>query len=323
MSTERFDIHTHITDQIVAAIEAGAGEFKMPWHRDKGSLLHPMNIASGKGYQGINILSLWVAAEARGFATPIWGTYKQWQAKGAQVRKGERGSAVVFYKELDAPRTEEESGEEAEGKRLFARASWVFNASQVDGFETADATFTPNIFDPSAAVEALLAASGADIRYGGDRAYYNPGADFVQIPEQGRFHGTETMSASEAYDATRLHEIVHWSGAKPRLDRDFGKRFGDHAYAFEELVAELGSAYLCAQLGVTPIARADHAQYLAHWLNVMKEDRKAIFTAASQADKAARYLLGFHTPAPDPSPPTRPAKSIATTVGTGMEGPEV
>lgn len=307
MTTEKLDIHEHITNEIVAAIEAGAGTFKMPWHRSRGSLMSPVNVASGKHYQGINILALWVAAEARGYSAPVWGTYKQWQDKGAQVRKGERSSVIVFYKELDITRTDEQTGEATEDKLLFARASRVFNAAQVEGFELPETEYTPTNFDASAAVEALLAASGADVRYGGDRAFYDPTADYMQIPESGRFVGTETMSAAEAYDATRLHEWVHWSGGKNRLARDFGKRFGDSTYAFEELITELGAAYLCVHLGVTPVARPDHAQYLAHWLAVMKADKRAIFAAAAQADKAARYLLAFrdHAPVP-PRPPNVP-----------------
>jgi antirestriction protein ArdC len=298
---ERVDIHTVITNQIVATIEAGAGEFKMPWHRSKGSLMRPVNIASGKPYQGINILNLWIAAEARQYSAPVWGTFKQWLDAGHPVRKGEKSVLGVFYKDLQVTETDDASGETSERKIGMARAFPLFNCAQVEGFTASDDTFTPSTFDPHPRVEALIAASGARVVYGGDRAFYAPSPDSIHIPEQGRFTGTDTMSAAEAYDATRLHELTHWSGAKHRLDREFGKRFGDKAYAFEELVAELGAAYLCAELDVSPIARPDHAQYLANWLTVMKEDKKAIFTAASQAQRAATYLMGF-APPPDPDP---------------------
>lgn len=301
---ERVDIHTVITNQIVAAIEAGAGEFKMPWHRSKGSLMRPVNIATGKAYHGINILNLWIAAETRQYSAPVWGTFKQWLDAGHPVRKGEKSVLGVFYKDLRVEETDGATGETSERKIGMARAFPLFNCAQVEGYAVADDTFTPSQFDPHARVEALISASGAEVVYGGDRAFYAPGPDRVQIPEQERFSGTDTMSAAEAFDATRLHELTHWSGAKHRLDRDFGKRFGDKAYAFEELVAELGAAYLCAELGVTPIARPDHAQYLASWLGVMKEDKKAIFTAASQAQQAASYLMSFAAPTldDDPSP---------------------
>lgn len=299
----RVDIHAIITNQIIAAIEAGAGEFKMPWHRSQGSLMRPVNIATGNAYQGINILSLWVAAEARGYSAPIWGTFKQWLDAGYPVRKGEKSVMGVVYKDWNVTEENAETGESVEKKVGMARAFPLFNCAQVEGYAPPDTAFTPSVFDPHPRVECLLTASGAEIAYGGERAFYDHLADRVQIPEQGRFVGTESMSAAEAYDATRLHELVHWSGAKPRLDRAFGQRFADKAYAFEELVAELGAAYLCAELGVTPIARADHAQYLAHWLSVLREDKKAIFLAAGQAQRAASYLMAFVPSSPEPEGP--------------------
>lgn len=303
---ERVDIHAIITDQIVAAIEAGAGELKMPWHRAKGSLMRPVNIATGNAYQGINILALWVAAESRGYEAPIWGTFKQWLDRGHPVRKGEKSVTGVFYKDLLVGHTDDATGETSERKIGMARAFPLFNCAQVEGFVAPEETFRPTQFDANARVEALIQASGVAITYGGDRAYYNRTEDRVQTPEAHRFTGTDTMTAAEAYDATRLHELVHWSGAPSRLDREFGKRFGDKAYAFEELIVELGASYLCVNLGVSPIARADHAQYLAGWLKVLKEDKKAIFTAASQAERAARYLMAFapDEPTNDPDRPT-------------------
>jgi antirestriction protein ArdC len=302
---ERVDIHAVITDQIVTAIEAGAGTFTMPWHRSQGALHFPRNVATGKAYQGINILALWVAAERRGYSAPIWGTFKQWQGAGYPVRKGEKSVTGVFYKDLTFSEENADSGETVDKKVGMARAFPLFNCAQVEGYAPpAEEAFNPASFDTHARVDALIAASGVDIVYGGDRAFYAPGPDRVTIPDKERFTGTETMTAAEAFEATRLHEMVHWSGAERRLDRAFGKRFGDKSYAFEELIAELGAAYLCAQLGVTPIARADHAQYLAGWLAVMKEDKKAIFTAAGQAQRAATYLMAFapEDPGFDPGP---------------------
>lgn len=238
MNKERRDIHQEITDQIIAAIEAGASEFCLPWHRTKGSLTRPINVASGKHYQGVNVLSLWVAAEAKGYPTGLWGTYRQWQAKEAQVRKGEKASLVVFYKELEIERENEATGEPVEGRVLMARASPVFNVAQVDGYALPDLEApSPSSFDVVLRAEALMQNSGAAIIEGGDRAFYRPADDTVHLPDRGRFSGTDTMSAQEAFYATGLHELTHWTGAKHRLDRAFGNRFGSRAYAFEELVA--------------------------------------------------------------------------------------
>lgn len=313
MNKERRDIHQEITDQIIAAIEAGAHEFCLPWHRAKGSLAHPINVASGKRYQGVNVLSLWVAADAKGYPAGLWGTYRQWQAKGAQVRKGEKASLVVFYKELEIEREDDATGETTSGRVLMARASPVFNVAQVDGYALPDADApSPSSFDANETAEVLMRSSGATIVEGGDRAFYRPLDDTVHLPDRGRFTGTETMSAQEAFYATGLHELTHWTGAKHRLDRAFGNRFGSRAYAFEELVAELGASYLCAELGVTTNLRPDHAAYIAHWLDIMREDKKAIFTAASAAQKAADYLMAFAPPAPEPDlEPERPVAGTA------------
>jgi antirestriction protein ArdC len=300
MKTDKLDIHQHITDQIVAAIESGVGEFQMPWHRAHGSLMRPVNIASGKRYQGVNVVSLWLAAEAKGFSAPLWGTYRQWQAKGAQVRKGEKSSLIVFYKEHDFERTNADTGETEEARALIARASPVFNVAQVDGYALPEPDDAPPmaVIDPIARADELIRASGAIVREGGERAFYAPEPDIICVPDRWRFTGTATMNPTEAFYTTKLHELTHWSGHKSRLARDFSGRFGSNAYAFEELIAGLGEAYLCADLGVTTAMRPDHAAYVGHWLNVMKADKRAIFTAASQAQSAANYLLAFIEPAP-------------------------
>jgi antirestriction protein ArdC len=297
--TNRFDVHEAVTNQIIAAIEAGAGEWKMPWHRSGGALSRPVNIASNKAYRGVNILSLWVAVEARAYTSNVWGTYRQWQATGAQVRKGEKGSLVVFYKEMhvraedgQADDAGDGSGEVGFEKRLFARASTVFNAAQVDGWKAPvepDAP-APVQFDPVSVADTFIAGTRADIRHGGDRAFFRPSSDHIQMPPRDTFVGTDTSTPVEAYYSTLLHELVHWSGAPHRLDRRFGKRFGDDAYAAEELVAELGAAFLSADLEVSLVPRPDHAAYVASWLKVLKADKKAIFTAASKAQQAVEFL---------------------------------
>lgn len=288
----RISVHDHVTSTIIAAIEAGAGDWQMPWHRSGGGLNRPVNIDTGNRYQGVNIIALWAAGQLNGFASGTWGTYRQWQQNGAQVRKGEKGSVVVFYKELDITEADPDTGEAVNGRRLFARASRVFNADQVDGFEVP----MPEPVDPVQAVAAadhFVQATGANIRHGGGRACYRPSEDIIQMPDKARFLGTETSSATESYYATLLHELTHWTGVANRCDRQFGKRFGDDAYAIEELVAELGAAFLCADLGVTLTPRPDHAAYLDNWLKVLKADNRAIFTAAARASEAVAYLAGL------------------------------
>jgi len=295
MTTERIDVYTQVTNSIIAAIEAGAGDWQMPWHRSGEGLNRPVNIDTAKAYRGINVVSLWASAQARGFTNGTWGTYRQWQANGCQVRKGEKSSLVVFYKEFDVEERNDDTGETEHGKRLMARASWVFNADQVDGYE---APALPEPKDPVATVAAadrFITATGAIIRHGGTRAFYRPSDDIIQMPERERFLGTETSTATESYYATLLHELTHWTGDTRRCDRQFGKRFGDDAYAMEELVAELGAAFLCADLGVTLTPRPDHAAYIDNWLKVLKADKKAIFTAASAAAKATDFLGGLHS----------------------------
>lgn len=287
------DIYEQVTNQIITCIEQGAGEWQMPWHRSGSGLNRPTNIDTNNAYRGINVISLWASAQVRGFNTGTWGTYRQWQNKGCQVRKGEKSSLVIFYKEFTVEDDHAAPEETTLETRRVARASYVFNADQVDGYEE-PATSEP--VDPivrSSTADYFVKATGADIRHGGQRAFYQSKEDFIQMPEEARFVGSETSTATESYYATLLHELTHWSGHKRRCDREFGKRFGDNAYAMEELVAELGAAFLCADLGITNEPRPDHAAYLDSWLKVLKADKKAIFTAASQAARATDFLAGL------------------------------
>lgn len=287
----RIDVHQHITDQIVNAIEQGVGDLKLPWNRPAGSITRPKNIASGQLYRGINVVTLWVEAQIRGFSVPLFGTYKQWQEAGCQVRRGEKASLVVFYKEYDVD--PEPDSDSDDGKRwVVAKGYWVFNAEQVDGYELPE---TPQVspVERNARVDAFMAGTGAVVRHGGQSAHFDVKADHIQMPNEGLFTGTDTSNATEAYYSTLLHETVHWTGHKSRLDRELGLRFGKDAYAAEELVAELGAAFLCADLAVTPMLRDDHAQYIAHWLEIMRGDKKAIFTAAAKANQALEYLHGL------------------------------
>lgn len=307
----RIDVHDAITAKIVAAIEAGAGAFEMPWHRPGVAFTIPKNALTAKPYNGSNILSLWIDADDKKFEHQIWSTYKQWEELGAQVRKGEKGSLIVKYGEWIPKESkgsdvgavaggQPKQGEDDEegGKRLYAKAAWVFNVGQVDGYEIAPPVPRSDLTVRLDHVDAFIAATGAEFREGGQRAFYRHRdsrgeGDFIQMPERNLFTGTATSTPTESYESTRLHELSHWCGAEHRLNRKFGERLGDKAYAFEELVAELSAAFLCAGLEITNSPRLDHAQYLASWLDVLKGDTKAIFTAASFASRAVEYLHGL------------------------------
>ncbi len=283
---QHFDIHQHITDRIVAAIEAGVGEWRMPWHRGSGGR-HPVNIASGKAYRGVNVLALWVEAQTNGFSSHLWGTYRQWAEKQCQVRKGCKASYVIFCKEIEV--ASDEGEETAPETRLLARATPVFNADQVEGWHPeplADAV------SPVESAERFVAQTGAKVLSGGSRACYVPSLDEIHMPGRQAFVGSATSSAGEAYYSTLFHELTHWTGPKHRCDRDLSGRFGSDAYAMEELIAELGAAFLCGELGIAVEPRPDHAQYLAHWLAVLKADKRAIFAAASKAGQAVEFLRG-------------------------------
>lgn len=275
--------YEQITQKIVDAIEGGLATgrgYRMPWHSQGG---RPVNVSTGRAYRGINTLMLWGESQEKGYASPLWGTFKQWGAAGAKIRKGEKASLVVFWKDL--PAKDQQEGEEDAGKRFVLKTSYAFNLAQTEGYEAPGAADTP-AHEPSAA-ERLVAAAGVDVRFGGGQAYYHPRLDYVQMPLLSDFVSVP------AFQSVLLHEAAHWTGHQSRLAREFGQRFGDAAYAVEELVAELSAAFLCADLGVSNSPRIDHAEYVANWLSVLKNDARAIFTAASAATKAADFLLAF------------------------------
>jgi antirestriction protein ArdC len=336
---KRIDVHEAITAKIVSAIEAGAGEFQMPWHRPGVAFTTPKNAVTGNRYRGSNILSLWIDADEKKFEHQIWATYKQYEAAGAQVRKGEKGSLIVKVGEW-VPKEARESktpAPEADGedpKRMFARAAWVFNIDQVDAPAELRSGWAPaaaprrDLTERLAHVDAFIAATGAEFREGGQRAFYRHRdsrgeGDFIQMPPRKLFTGTATSTPTESYESTRLHELGHWAHVGHRLGFDTGSRFGSDTYAFFELVAELGAAFLCAELQVTNTPRPDHAQYVANWLTVLKSEKKAIFSAAALASRTVDYLVGLQPsadPAPGPDEPGDP--SAHRTVPAGKpEGP--
>lgn len=312
---DRFDVHQAVTDKIVAAIEAGAGDWQMPWHRAKGASAFPINVKTGNAYRGINTVVLWCTALDRGYETPVWGTFKQWLDRGTPVRKGEKATPGVFYKDLDITERDDATGETTEKTIGMAKAFWLFNAAQVEGYEPPAAPeHRPSLVDAIAHADAAISATGAVIQHdGGHMAYYRPSTDSIHLPEPSRFVDTAARSATEGYYATKLHELIHWTGAKSRLDRDLSGRFKSDTYAMEELVAEIGAAFLCAELAIAPEVRPDHAQYVAGWLKVLKDDKRAIFTAAAMAQKASSFLMGFSAPQPTRPDVTDPGAGPTST----------
>lgn len=289
-SQSRFDVYRTITDKIVAAMETGIDPFVMPWHGVGGRISRPTNAGSGAAYRGINIVALWAEAALKGYMSGIWATYRKWQELGAQVRKGEHGAVIVFFKEID--RDGDEADEELNRPRLIARASRVFNAEQVDNWKPPKIEI-PSRVEVLSNVQAFVAATKAEIRHGGQTACYRKDGDYIQMPDPALFVGSPTRTPTEAYFSVLCHEMVHYSGAGHRLNRQFGERFGDAAYAAEELVAELGAAFLCADLKITNELRPDHAAYIQSWIKILENDRKAIFIAASRASQAVDFLRGL------------------------------
>ena len=288
---EKADIYSRITNRIIAELETGARPWLKPWNAEHaaGRITRPLR-SNGIPYRGINVINLWLTATARGYACPIWLTFKQAQELGGHVRKGEHGELVVYANRITRTETTAK-GEEIDREIPFLKGYTVFNAEQIEGLPlhlTAPAAPPLDPVQRVAEAEAFFTNTGAEIRHGGDRAFYAIGADYVQLPP------FETFRDAESYYATLGHECCHWTRHEKRLNREFGrKRWGDEGYAAEELVAELGSAFLCADLGLTPEPRPDHAAYIESWLRVLKNDKRAIFTAASHAERAAAFLHGL------------------------------
>jgi antirestriction protein ArdC len=281
--TEKQDVYTRVTSAIVTAIEGGVGQYHMPWtvRQDKG--FSPISVGSAKPYRGINTLVLWAQSQSKGYGSALWGTYQQWQSLGGQVRKGEHGSPVVYWGSFE---TQTGEYDETSHRRLFAKGYTVFNIEQVDGCRL------PKRFEPKlsqneriARAEEFFASAGVQVRDGGNRAYYRP-----DTPEAVYMPGFDQFPDCVNYYSVLAHETTHWTSHASRCDRQLGKRFGDDAYAVEELIAELGSAYTMARLELELSPREDHAQYIQSWLKVLKADKRAIFTAASKAQQAADWL---------------------------------
>ena len=273
-------IHQEVTDKVIAAMAANPGQWTKPWSANG----RPKNATTGRRYSGVNILLLGMAGASKGYPSGLWASYKQWQGVGAQVRAGSSGTTIV-YASTFTPKDAEPDTKAIQ----FLKSTKVFNAAQVDGY-TVEETTPTSIVQRLKDVDQFTHATGADVRHGGDRAYYTPAQDFIGMPELSSFQDTDTGTATENMYGTLLHELTHWTGHKSRCDREFGKRFGSQAYAAEELVAELGASFLCAGLGLAIEPRLDHAQYLNSWIRLLKSDKRAIFTAASKASQAVEWL---------------------------------
>ncbi|GAA5542297.1 zincin-like metallopeptidase domain-containing protein [Brucella sp. NBRC 113783] len=289
--SDRTNLYDEITGKIIAELEAGQFPWVQPWGSStvQAPLGLPKNASTGRAYSGINILILWGAVIQHGFPGQGWLTYRQAAALGGNVRKGERGTTVVYadrFTPEDEKRRARESGEEP-GKIPFLKRFTVFNAAQCEGLPEEIAAVAPppppGLIEPQ--VEALIRATGIDFRIGGNRAFYVPSQDFVMVPPPQAYF--EPIN----WHRTALHEMGHATGHPSRLARDFSGSFGTKKYAFEELVAEITAAFCCATLGIVPTVR--HADYIGSWLEVLREDNRAIVRAASQASKAADWLLGF------------------------------
>ena len=285
-AAQSLDVYQAVTDRIVAALESAPDNVTMPWHRPGLDSLLPKNAATHNGYRGINVVSLWAEAQLSGFTHNLWATYKQWQEIGAQVQKGAKSSIVIFYKEFEV----EPEADDDNGKRRVAKASRVFNVSQVEDYELPSPPDNLGPIERNARADAMIAATGADIRHGGQAAYYRLAGDYIQMPDEGLFVDGAHRCRSESYYSVLLHEVGHWCGAENRLNRQLGNRFGSPEYALEELIAELTSAFLCAELQFSPQPRPDHACYIANWLKALKSDKRAIFTAAARAAEAAAFI---------------------------------
>ncbi|QDT53007.1 DNA primase TraC [Caulifigura coniformis] len=293
-TTLREDVYTRITNQIVEQLQQGVRPWFQPWQvkHAAGSVTRPLR-HNGERYQGVNVLSLWMSSELNGYTSPFWLTFQQARELKAHVKKGERGSPVVYASTFKKKGTDE-AGDEVETDQPFLKQYTVFNADQIEGLPvhfTATVPFATRTHERIEHAESFFRGTGADIRHGGNRAFYAIEEDYIRLPHFATFRD------AESHAATLAHELIHWTRHPSRLDRNLGrKRWGDAGYAAEELVAELGSAFLCADLGITPEVRDDHASYLECWLKVLKDDKRAIFTAASLATKAVEFLHGLQQP---------------------------
>ena len=270
------DIYDTVTNRIIENLEKGCIPWIKPWHTENTL---DKNIKTGNEYNGINRIILGMS----GYQSNVWGSFKQWKDLGANVKLYEKGTAIVFYKPVSGVKVTSE-GEEIIYNSVFT-TSHVFNAEQVEGIEIKPRDIEDKPFLNNLDIDNMVMNTNANIKHGGNSAYYRPSEDYINMPIKSDFND------EAGYYATLLHELTHWSGAKHRLDRTKGKRFGDTAYAFEELIAELGSAFLCEKYAVKGDIR--HEGYIKSWLQALKNDNKMIFSASAYAQKSTDYIVNF------------------------------
>ena len=296
---EKADVYTRVTSKILADLERGNLTWLQPWQagHQAGPVSRPLR-AGGQAYRGINVIMLWAAAMERNYSCPLWLTYRQASELGGQVRKGEKGALVVYANEIVRTDTDE-NGADVEVKIPFMKGYTVFNGEQIDGLPGHFYATQPplkNQIERLEFAEKFFTNTKITVQHGGNRAFYSVDRDLVQMPE------FQTFRDGESYYATLAHECCHATRHPARLNRDLGrKKYADAGYAMEELVAEIGSAFLCCDLGITPESREDHAAYIQSWLTVLKNDTRAIFTAASHAQKAADFLKNLQPQAQEPA----------------------
>lgn len=284
-TTNSPDVYTRVTSQIISQLEAGVRPWQRPW-ASESIAIRPLR-SNGTPYRGVNVLTLWLAAADAGYASPFWFTFRQAQELGGHVRRGECGALVVYSNTVTKAEPTEEDAD-AERKIFLLKGYTVFNACQVEGLPDWLSGPLPERFSPADRIghaDAFFQAAGIDLRHGGDRAFYAPTADYVRLPVFAAFRD------AESYYATLSHEATHWTGHASRLARDMSGKFGqDEVYAREELIAEIGAAFLCADLRLALEPREDHAAYLNAWLRILKEDKRAVFKAAAHAQRAIDFL---------------------------------
>ncbi|MFD1258580.1 ArdC family protein [Mucilaginibacter terrae] len=288
----RLDVHDLVTTTIIEQLEKGVIPWQKPWSGPNHQVLGlPQNYVTGNKYNGINIVLLWCSAIKNNYTTSEWGSFKQWQSKNEKVRKGEKGNLVVYYDTIE----KEKDGEIQ--KIPFLKSSYVFNRCQLQSYEPPTPTHEPtskvSIIEKIDAIEQFVSNTKAIIQQQGDQAFYSPMADRINMPFPEYFEDTASCTATEGYYSTLLHELSHWTGHKDRLNRLEKARFGDKKYANEELVAEFSSAFLCAGFGIATLEKGNHSSYIDNWLSVLREDNRAIFRAASEANKVVEYLLNI------------------------------
>jgi len=283
----RVDLYQKVTDTIIQHLESGTTPWQKPWvGNEPNPFRMPKNYISDRSYNGINVLLLWCSSFAQEFTSNEWASFRQWNQQKESIRKGEKGTMVVYYDMI-------EKEVDGELKKLpFMKSYVVFNRCQLQSWQPGEETILPSqpLAQRLEQAEKYITNTKAVIKHKGKKACFVVSKDEINMPKPEAFIDTELSTATENYYSTLLHELVHWSGHSSRLDRSFGKRFGDYAYAAEELVAELGAAFLCSELEITREPRKDHANYIANWLTALKNNKYLVTAAANTASKAVDYL---------------------------------